>query len=124
MLLQNRDLLPLTSQRLAAIFLLYELYRSDPISANPFAAFLVELLQPSVEDLRGAWSSHALSLLEKHFLSQLATSTVPREVRRCGVRGEGVKVREKGEELPFSMWIGASSLVPSLPHVGGAWERG
>ena len=45
MLLQERDLLPLSSQRIATIFLLYEPYRSDSLSSNPFSAFFAELLQ-------------------------------------------------------------------------------
>ena len=45
MLLQERDLLPQPAQRIAAIFLLLELYHSEPVSSNPFAAFLAELLK-------------------------------------------------------------------------------
>lgn len=45
MLLQERDLLPQPAQRIAAVFLLLELYHSEPVSSNPFATFLAELLK-------------------------------------------------------------------------------
>jgi len=45
LLLQNRDILPHPTQKLAAIFLLYEMYKVDqPIAANPFASVFVHLL--------------------------------------------------------------------------------
>lgn len=84
MLLQQRDLLPLSSQRIAAIFLLYEPYRSDSLSSNPFSAFFAELLQPSVEDDRASMGlpcGHSLGMVEKAFIIQLLTpSSVPREL--------------------------------------------
>ena len=86
MLLQHKDLLPLPSQRLAAMFLLYELYRSDQPSANPFAQFFVELLQLNVEDDRtvaGMACGHALSVVEKWFLAQLLSSSAPKDVSQC-----------------------------------------
>lgn len=84
MLLQEGDLLPLSSQRVAAIFLLYQLYRSDAVSANPFASFFIELLQPSVEDDRAALGlpcGYTLRPMERWFLAQLLTPSLPREVR-------------------------------------------
>jgi hypothetical protein len=85
MLLQHKDLLPLPSQRIAAMFLLYELYRSDQPSANPFAQFFVELLQPQVVDDRvvaGMECGHALSPVEKWFLAHLLTSQTPKDLFR------------------------------------------
>ena len=66
------------------MFLLYELYRSDQPSANPFAQFFVELLQPQVVDDRvvaGMECGHALSPVEKWFLAHLLTSQTPKDVR-------------------------------------------
>ena len=54
LLLQNRDLLPHPTQKLAGVFLLYEMYRLEPISINPFALVFVHLLvsnQPYCKDL-------------------------------------------------------------------------
>ena len=44
LLLQNPDLLPHPTQKLAAIFLLYEMYHNDPVAVNPFASVFVHLL--------------------------------------------------------------------------------
>ena len=84
MLLQHKDLLPLTSQRIAAIFLLHEFYRSEQSSSgNPFSQFFVELLQPHVEDNRtvaGMTCGHSLSHIEKWFLAHLLSSLTPKDV--------------------------------------------
>ncbi|CAK8684142.1 unnamed protein product [Clavelina lepadiformis] len=82
-LLQHKDLLPGAHQRLAAIYLLYDMYRSEPVSANPFAAVFVHLLQPSLEDKSSPqhllYPAHfgkipPISQQEKAFLSQLISS--------------------------------------------------
>ena len=83
MLLQMRDLLPDPSQRVAALFLLYEVYRSDGLAANPFTLFFAELLQPSVQDdraQRGLPCGYDLSQVEVWFLSQLLATSIPRDV--------------------------------------------
>ena len=90
-LLQMKDLLPSPAQRIAAIFLLHELYRSDTASANPFISFFAELLQPSVDDDRAQMNlpcGHGLSAIEQWFLAQLLAPTLQREV-------EGEREREK-----------------------------
>ena len=83
MVLQHKDLLPLPSQRVAAMFLLHELYRSEQPNGNPFSQFFVELLQPQVVDDRtvvGVVCGHALSSVEKWFLAHLLSSPSPKDV--------------------------------------------
>ena len=80
------------------MFLLYELYRSDQPSANPFIQFFIELLQPQVEDDRtvaGLACGHALSATEKWFLGQLLNTATPKDVCVGGGRGGGMR-RRKG----------------------------
>ena len=61
-MLQNPDLLSHPTQKLAAIFLLYEMYKTDPIAVNPFASVFVHLLV-STEN-----SSSIISILQRYKL--------------------------------------------------------
>ncbi|GFT75505.1 CCR4-NOT transcription complex subunit 11 [Nephila pilipes] len=77
-LLQQEDLLATREQQLVSIYLLYEMYRTEPIQSNPFASVFVHLLHPpdemkceNGESLKRPWALPRLSSSEKHFLSQL-----------------------------------------------------
>ncbi|XP_012940567.1 CCR4-NOT transcription complex subunit 11 isoform X2 [Aplysia californica] len=80
LLLQHRDLLPHPAQKLAAIFILYEMYKSDAVAANPFATVFLNLLQdPSERKEQNPYDMHStippVSAPERYFLSNLISGT-------------------------------------------------
>ncbi|EDO46626.1 predicted protein [Nematostella vectensis] len=79
MLLQQPDLLSSSSQRLAALFLLYEMYKSEPIAANPFAQVFVNVLNPALDGDSNKAASEteklpSLTIPEKSFIYELITN--------------------------------------------------
>jgi len=53
MLLQQPDLLPLATQRLTAVTLLYDMYRNENINTCPFLSVFIHLLHPPDELAKG-----------------------------------------------------------------------
>uniref|UniRef100_T1JGY1 CCR4-NOT transcription complex subunit 11 n=1 Tax=Strigamia maritima TaxID=126957 RepID=T1JGY1_STRMM len=81
LMFQQPDLLPNANQRLVALFLLYEMYRTEPVASNPFASLFVLALQTSDDAIKGSnkklespGNLPRISNAEKHFLSQLISS--------------------------------------------------
>ncbi len=77
LMLKLRDLLPSSAQRISALALLHELYRTDSFSSNPFCLFFAEMLQPTMEEGR---SQVGVVSMERWFLAQILSPTFPREV--------------------------------------------
>ena len=77
MLFQQPDLLPEKNQRITILFLLYDMYRSQPLVKNPFAPLFVHLLS----DVPDKSPEMEISKSEQMFLYQLVTSpALTREV--------------------------------------------
>ena len=74
-LLQQPDLLPKPAQRLSVITFLYDMYKADHVSTNPFAPVFIHLLNPGEGydpgELRFGCQLPRLVPAERQFLTQL-----------------------------------------------------
>lgn len=74
--LRNKDILPSPGQRLAAIYLLYDMYKNEAVVMNPFASVFVHMHSPPTESREGTnnvfhWAIPDVSHQEKCFIAKL-----------------------------------------------------
>ncbi|XP_064635029.1 CCR4-NOT transcription complex subunit 11-like [Lineus longissimus] len=133
LLLQNRDLLPHPTQKLAAIFLLYEMYKTEPIAVNPFASVFVHLLNPPIDrsdmaqEMDFHWAIPKISSAERYFLSQLISSPSKELFKKTctnilhmdvgnmqsfDVSGLQLALAERQSEMPAQSKSGIPCIVP------------
>ncbi|XP_056648630.1 CCR4-NOT transcription complex subunit 11 [Diorhabda sublineata] len=137
MLLQN-NLLPESEQRLAAVTLLHELYRGEPIANTPFANVFIHLLNPPEQQssvgapkLEYAGQLPRISSSERNFIIQLLSdkpkdallkktavqivnSDAPTQVN-ADFSNIQLILAEKQSELPQTCKIGIPVIL-SLPE--------
>lgn len=130
-LLQNKDLIAHPTQRIVCIYFLYDMYRTDHISSNPFASVFIYLLNPPSLTQNGLikeynWSMPRLTPQEKFFVSQLITSPTkelfkktanqilqadPSNLHNIDVSVLQVSIVEKLSELPHLAKVGVPCII-------------
>lgn len=140
MLLQQPDLLPLNIQRIVVLFLLYEMYKVEPIANNPFASVFVHVLSSNDENrVSGLESLPALGPAEKSFLYLLITTPSrdllkknPRQVLAFDFPGGGQNIdlsslqlalTEKNSQLPDLSCCGLPAVLADAdPDVSSGFD--
>jgi len=150
-LLQQPDLLPRPAQRLTVVTFLYDMYKSDLVSSNPFAPVFIHLLNPTYDgfdpgELRFGCQLPTLSPAERQFLTQLVagqgkefmkrspgsiSKSDPSTVPAVDLTGIQLALAERQSELPHTARASVSGLIPDpeLPqdpqaaHTGAAQRR-
>lgn len=140
MLLQQPDLLPLNIQRIVVLFLLYEMYKVEPIANNPFASVFVHVLSSNDENkISGLESLPALGPAEKSFLYLLITTPSrdllkknPRQVLAFDFPGGGQNIdlsslqlalTEKNSQLPDLSCCGLPAVLADAdPDVSSGFD--
>jgi len=149
-LLQQPDLLSKPSQRLAAITFLYDMYKSDAVSNNPFSPVFIQLLGPSETfdpgEQRYGCQLARLNPGERQFLTQLLGGqgkdlmkktagslgkSDPANLPGVDLSGVQLALAESQSQLPHTARAAVTGIIsdPELPqdpasaHAGAAQRR-
>lgn len=128
-LLQQPDLLPTPSQRLAVVTFLHDMYKSDPVSSNPFAPVFIHLLNSSspLSGDCGVTRLPRLNQAERQFLTQLIAGQGRDLVKKTAaaittgdlanmtqvdVTGIQLSLAERQSELPHTARAAVTAIIP------------
>lgn len=134
LLLQQADFLPKPTQRLAAIYVLHDLYRGESMAVNPFATVFIHLLHPPEETVKNStrkleYSGQLpwLSPVERNFLAQLITNPSKELLKKTAAQvlgsdvgaihnvdstGVQLALAERQSELPHTSRSGIPVILP------------
>ncbi|XP_023342997.1 CCR4-NOT transcription complex subunit 11 [Eurytemora carolleeae] len=129
-LLQHSDLLPKPAQKLAAITFLFDMYKTEPVSINPFAPVFIHLLNTADSFDAGDARYRQLPALkpsERQFLTQLVAGqgkdflkkspgTICKadtvSVPQVDLTGVQLSLAERQSELPHTARSAVSGVIP------------